>query len=49
MTSWLPDLAVLIGLLGLFAFVVLGTLIINRNRKGRERSRRMTDRLLHWK
>jgi hypothetical protein len=49
MTSWAADLSVLIGLLALFAFVVLSTLRINRNRKLRTRSRRMTDRLLNWK
>ena len=49
MTSWAADLSVLVGLLGLFAFVVLSTLRINRNRKVRSRSRRITDRLLNWK
>ena len=49
MTSLVADLSVLIGLLALFAFVVLSTLRINRNRKGRLRSRRITARLLNWK
>ena len=35
----------LVGLLALFAFVVLSTLKINRNRKLRTRSRRITARL----
>jgi hypothetical protein len=49
MTSLAADLAVLIGLLALFAFVVLSTLRINRNRRLRTRSRRITARLLNWK
>lgn len=49
MTSLVSDLSVLIGLVGLFAFVVLCTLRINRNRKFRMRSRRITARLLNWK
>jgi hypothetical protein len=49
MTSILADLSVLIGLLALFACVILSTLGINRNRKGRIRARRITARLLNWK
>jgi hypothetical protein len=49
MTSWAADLSVLAGLLALFVFVVLSTLRINRNRKLRTRSRRITARLLNWK
>jgi hypothetical protein len=49
MTSLAADLTVLIGLLALFAFVVLSTLRINRNRRLRTRSRRITARLLNWK
>jgi len=49
MTSWAAELSVLVGLLALFVFVVLGTLRINRNRKLRMRSRRITARLMNWK
>ena len=49
MTSLMADLSVLAGLIALFAFVVLSTLKINRNRKIRGRSRRITERLLNWK
>jgi hypothetical protein len=49
MTSLAADLSVLIGLLALFTFVVLSTLRINRSRKLRTRSRRITARLLNWK
>jgi hypothetical protein len=49
MTSLAADLSVLIGLVALFAFVVLSTLRINRNRKFRIRSRRIAARLLNWK
>jgi hypothetical protein len=43
------DFAVLIGLLTLFGVVVFGTVRINRNRRLRTRSRRITARLLNWK
>jgi hypothetical protein len=49
MTSWAAELSVLVGLLALFVFVVFSTLRINRTRKLRMRSRRITARLLNWK
>jgi len=49
MTSWAANLLVVLGLLGLFGFVVFNTLRINRNRRSRLRSRRITARLLNWK
>jgi hypothetical protein len=49
MTSWAANLSVVIGLLGLFGFVVFNTLRINRNRRSRLRNRRITARLLNWK
>ena len=49
MESVAADLSVLAGLLGFLAFLLFGTLKINRNRKVRLRKRRMTDRLLNWK
>ena len=49
MTSWAADLSVLVALMALFAFVVFSTLRINRSRKLRTRSRRITARLLNWK
>ena len=49
MGSLAADLSVLAGMLGLLAFLLLSTLKINRNRKVRSRTRRLTDRLLNWK
>jgi hypothetical protein len=49
MTSLAGDLSVLVGLLALFAFAILSTLKINRNRKLRTRSQKMAARLLNWK
>jgi len=49
MTPWAANLSVVVGLLGLFGFVVFNTLRINRNRRSRQRSRRITARLLNWK
>ena len=49
MTSLAGDVSVLVGLVALFTFVLLSTLRINRSRKGRMRSRRITARLLNWK
>jgi hypothetical protein len=49
MTSLAGELSVVVGLLVLSVFVVFSSLRINRNRKERTRSRRITDRLLNWK
>ena len=49
MTSLAADLSVLVGLVTLFVVVVFGTVRINRNRRLRTRSRRITARLLNWK
>ena len=49
MTSLTPDLWAMVGMLGLLVFLLLSTLRINSNRKARDRSRRLTSRLLHWK
>jgi hypothetical protein len=49
MGSLAADLWTLAGLLAFLAFVLMSTLIINRNRKARVRRRRFTARLLNWK
>jgi len=49
MTSVTADICSVVGMLALLVFVVLGTLRINKNRKARDRSRRVTSRLLNWK
>jgi hypothetical protein len=49
MTSVTADICTVVGMLALLVFVVLATLRINSNRKARDRSRRVTSRLLNWK
>jgi len=49
MTSVTADICSVAGMLALLVFVLLGTLRINNNRKARDRSRRVTSRLLNWK
>ena len=49
MSSLAGDIFALAGLLALFAFLVLSTLKINRNRKARSYGRKVVDRLISWK
>lgn len=49
MGSIATDLAALGGLLGLLAFLMFGTLKINKNRKVRTQKRRFAERLVNWK
>ena len=49
MNSLTADISAAVGMLALLAFVVLGTLLINHNRKTRNRSRKLTSRVLDWK
>jgi len=49
MGSLATDLWVLAGLLAFLAFLLMSTVVINRNRKARVRRRRFTARLLNWK
>lgn len=43
------DFSVLLGLIGLLAFALFCTLRINKNRKLRGETRRITSRLMDWK
>ena len=49
MSSVTADICSMLGMLGLLAFALLGTMWINNNRKARDRSRRLASRLLNWK
>ncbi len=49
MTTLTADIGAAIGMLALLVFLLLGTLRVNSSRKARDRSRRLTSRLLNWK
>jgi hypothetical protein len=49
MNSLATEICTALGALGLLAFVLLGTLRINQNRKSRDRSRKLAARILNWK
>ena len=43
------DIFSVVGMLALLAFALLSILLINHNRKARDRSRKLASRLLNWK
>jgi hypothetical protein len=49
MNSLSADILTAMGALALLVFVLLSTLRINHNRKMRDRSRKLTSRILNWK
>jgi hypothetical protein len=49
MSSLSVDTCAAVGMLALLAFLLLGTLRFNHNRKARDRSRKAASRLLNWK